>query len=311
MDPAKSNMDGNSHSQLTNSAKAAGTVRPAGSVAWVASGLGPRICFAPEGAAGGIAGVAGAAAGAGGDGGAAADKGASGADGTAAGGEGGAADGADGGNQKPQRPEWLPETLWDADAGFKAKDYDDLVAFRAERSSAEAARPESADAYEVALPESFKLPDHIKLAEGQQIVDPADPRVVELRKIAHDKGWSQQDFQDVLALGVNLDIAGQDRHVENLKAEFSKLGSRAQQRVDAVTGWLGAKLGKLAPAVIDNLLTAEQVQAFETIMSLNRGSVPGTPGAGRDTGNTEISDEEYDKMSPSAKINYARQHGKK
>ncbi len=271
------------------------------------SGIGPRPVLAPEGAAGGLAGVSGAAANDG-----AGESGAGGENGSQSNGAGGSEGaGGEGGTEKPQRPEWLPESLWDGDKGFKQQDFDDLVAFRAERLSAEAARPETEDGYEVALPESFKLPDHIKLEDGQQIVDPADPRVAGLRKLAHEKGWSQQDFQDVLAFGVSMDIAGTDRHQENLQAEFSKLGGRAQQRIDAVTDWLGAKLGKRAGGLIDKLQTAEDIAAFETIISLNRGSVPGTPGAGRDTGKSEISDEEWEKMSPSARINYARQHSSK
>ncbi len=307
MDPTKLTMDEQAQRRQTNHGKADATARQAGSVAWAMSGLGPRPVLAPEGAAGGMAGVSGN----GGNAGSADADAGIGAEGSNAGADGSQGSGADAGNQAPQRPDWLPESLWDGEKGFKQQDFDDLVAFRAERLSAEAARPETEDGYEVTLPESFKLPDHIKLADGQQIIDPTDPRIVGLRKLAHEKGWSQQDFQDVLAFGVNMDIAGSDRHVESLKAEMSKLGGRAKQRVDAVTDWLGAKLGKRADGLIGKLTTAEDIAAFETIISLNRGSVPGSPGAGRDTGKTEISDEEYDKMSPSAKINYARQHGKK
>ncbi|NTG94250.1 hypothetical protein [Rhizobium rhizogenes] len=298
--------------QVPNHVKADGMVRPAGSVAWVASGRGPRIMFAPPD----VAGLAGAAGTGSGDGAAAgaADGGDNGAGtGASSDGAGAGSDGAgSSGEQKPQRPDWLPESLWDGEKGFKQQDFDDLVAFKAERISAEASRPESADAYEVALPQDFKLPENIKLEEGQSIVDPADPRVVELRKIAHAKGWSQSDFQDVLALGVNMDIATQERQAEALKAESAKLGSRSKERIEAVTSWVDAKLGpKLGNALKHMLYTAEQVEAFERLMSVNRGDVPGTPGAGRDVGKKEISDEEWDKMSPSARINYARQASKK
>jgi hypothetical protein len=177
----------------------------------------------------------------------------------------------------------LPESLWDGDKGFKKQDFDDLVAFKAERISADASRPESADAYEVKLPETFKLPDHIQLEDGQQIVNPDDPRIVELRKIAHGKGWSQQDFQDVLALGVSMDIAADEQRVTSLKVEADKLGSRSKERIEAVTSWVDAKLGKeLGTELKGMLFTAKQVQAFERLMSLYRGDVPGTPGAGRE-----------------------------
>lgn len=297
MDPTKLTMDEQAQRQQTNHEKADAMGRQAGSVAWLMSGIGPRPVLAPEG----LSSVTTPAA----------DPVAPAADPATPAAPDPSTPAGDPPVETPQRPDWLPESLWDGEKGFKQQDFDDLVAFRAERLSAEAARPETEEGYEVALPESFKLPDHIKLADGQQIVDPADPRIAGLRKLAHEKGWSQQDFADVLAFGVNMDIAGSDRHVENLKAEMSKLGGRAKQRVDAVTDWLGAKLGKRAGGLIGKLTTAEDIAAFETIISLNRGSVPGSPGAGRDTGKQELSDEEYEKMSPSAKINYARQHGKK
>jgi hypothetical protein len=286
--------------QAPNHVKAAGMVRPAGSVAWVASGRGPRIMFAPPDAPG-LSGIPAPTP---------APAPAPPVDTPPANPAGNPPPPAnpDAPPAKAERPEWLPETLWDGEKGFKQQDFDDLVAFKAERVSAEASRPETADAYEVKLPETFKLPEHVKLEEGQQIIDADDPRVSELRKIAHEKGWSQQDFQDVLALGVNMDIAAADRGAESLKAEAAKLGSRSKERIEAVTSWVDAKVGpELGNALKGMLFTAKHIEAFEKLMSVNRGDVPGTPGAGRDTGKREISDEDWDKMSPSARINYARQ----
>ncbi|MNL77900.1 hypothetical protein D3C87_2041750 [compost metagenome] len=56
------------------------------------------------------------------------------------------------------------------------------------------------------------------------------------------------------------------------------------------------------------LMTATQVRAFERLMQLNRGAVPGNPGAGREAGTPEMSDAEYDGMSTSEKLAYARRN---
>ena len=54
-----------------------------------------------------------------------------------------------------------------------------------------------------------------------------------------------------------------------------------------------------------------KAEYVESLMRLNRGAVPGNPGAGRDSGKQEISDEEYNRMTPTERINYARQQSKR
>lgn len=270
--------------------------------AFVFSGIGPKITLAPEDGSGG-------GGGSGGEGG----EGAGGGDN--AGGSG--AEGGDGGNgggdaQPPARPDYIPENFWDAEKGFKSDDLNALVAFKAEHDANLAQVPDSADKYEVKLPQDFKLPDGFKLPEGQEaIINPDDPRVAAVREYAHANKFSQAQFEGLIALGAQADITEMSRLSEAVEEQRTQLGSKAQDRINAVTSWLGAKLGgELANALVPLMYTAKSVQAFESLMRLNRGDVPGTPGAGRDAGRTEISDEEYAKMSPTEKINYARQHSK-
>lgn len=262
------------------------------------SPFGPRIMFAPEGGGGG-----GADGGNGGD--------ASGADG-GDGGDGGS--GGDGAAAKPERPDYIPENWWDGDKGFKADDFNALVARDAERAAELAQVPEAADKYEAKLPATFKLPEGFKLPDGQEAaINPDDPRVAAARDFAFANKMSQAGFESLLEMGIQMDISEQGRLDEALKEQVEKLGTKGQERVEAVTSWLGAKLGgELAGALAPMLYTAKQVEAFEALMRLNRGVVPGSPGAGRDpAGKTHISDEEYAKMSPTEKINYARQNSKK
>ncbi|MDI7862537.1 hypothetical protein MRS76_11250 [Rhizobiaceae bacterium n13] len=237
-----------------------------------------------------------------------ADPGAGGGD--PAGGQGG--EGGEGGDQPPVRPDYIPESYWDAQKGFKSDDFNALVAFKAEHDSNMAQVPEKPDAYEAKLPQDFKLPEGFELPEGEELIDANDPRIALARDFAHAHKMSQSDFEQLIAVGVQMDIAEQGRLKEGLEAEREKLGPNAKTRVGAVTSWLGAKIGgEFADALAPMMFTAKSIQAFEALMRLNRGDVPGNPGAGRDTGKTELSDEEYNKMSPTERINYARQNSKK
>lgn len=273
-----------SEKRLLCAAKAGDTAPHRSGIAWLASGRGPQIVFAPEG----VADISGA----------------------------GNPPPPVSGDQEPakvenappvERPEWLPETMWDAEKGFKKDDFDALVASKAERDSALASVPEKADGYAVKLPADFKLPEGFSVSEGESIIDAADPRVVALQAMAHSEKWTQTQFENVLALGVNMDIEEQTRLSTAVNQEREKLGSRAAERISAVTTWLGAKLGADdAQSLHSMMFTAKQVEVFERLMQLFKGDIKGNPGAAQDVRSSEISDEDYEKMTPTQKINYAR-----
>jgi len=276
--------------QFQSSARAGGTARLAGSAAWGATMPGPKPFFAPEGDAPAAPAAPAPAA--------------------APSGEAPAAEPAvpaapSGEPERPVRPDYLPESLWDEATGFKAQDYNDLVAFKADRDAALAQVPDSADKYEAKLPATFELPEGVK--EGEFALDTNDPRISLLREVAHSKQWSQADFEQVLAMGIEMDIAQGKEMAEAAAGERDKLGSRAKDRVTAVTTFLDAKIGsELAGSLRGMMFTAKQVEAFEAIQRLVRGDVPGNPGAGRDAKPAELSEEEYQKLSTTERINYAR-----
>lgn len=301
MDP-KTNPSGEMHHGLQHENRE-GTAPLAGSFgAWIASSpVGPHIMFAPPddgGAGGGDAGAGGSGSG---------DQNGSGSN------DAGNGDG-NGAGDKLVRPDYIPENWWDVDKGFKADDLNALTAFKAEHDANMAQVPEKADGYKVELPAEFKLPDGFKLDDGQSVadlIDPADERIVAARDFAHANNMSQSQFSELIAFGVQMDIAEQTRMNEAVSKQIEKLGPKAQERVGAVKTWIGAKLpAAQAESLASMMFTATQIEAFETLMRLNRGAVPGNPGAGRDVGKTEISDEEYAKMTPTERINYARQHSK-
>ncbi|MFV0798934.1 hypothetical protein OHI65_08530 [Brucella sp. MAB-22] len=199
------------------------------------------------------------------------------------------------------RPAYLPKELWDEAAGFKADAYNELVAFKANRDAELAQVPNSPDKYEAGLPATFELP------EGERIPIADDPRIQFLREVAHQQNWSQAQFEDVLAMGVNMDIAQNKELAESAAAEREKLGSLGAERIKAVTSFLDAKIGpELAGSLRGMMFTAKQVEAFEALQRLVRGDVRGNPNGGRDATTQEIPDEEYENMSVTQRINYAR-----
>jgi hypothetical protein len=263
-----------------------------------ASAIGPRIMFSPpdDGGSGAPASVA---AGTGSEKDAGSDNG-----GPAAG---------DGGGQdsKPVRPDYLPESYWDAEKGFKSDDFNSLVAFKAEHDANLAQVPEKADGYKIALPKDFKI-EGLELKDGESPIDESDPRISFARDFALSRNMSQSDFESLIALGVQMDVAQDAKLQEALQVEVTALGSKGKERVNAITTWIGAKLGgEAAQALAPMLFTAKQIEAFEGLMRLNRGAVPGNPGAGRDAGKPDVSDEEWARMSPSERIHWSRQNSKK
>lgn len=249
------------------------------------SAFGPRIALAPDSGAG------------------------------AGGGDGGAGAGGDGGGKAPakvERPDYIPENFWDAEKGFKTEDFNSLVAFKAEHDANAAQVPEKPDGYKVALPKDFKIPEGVELKEGESLIDENDPRIAVAREFAHQSGMSQSDFEGLIALGAQMDLNEGAMLKEAAVKQRDLLGGKAEERINAVTSWLGAKVGgELANALAPMMFTAKSIEAFEALMRLNRGAVPGGPGSGRDSGKIELSDEDYEKMSASERINYARQASKK
>ncbi len=294
MDP-KLTMNDTAEANLNqNSAKAGVTAPLAGSITFGATMYGPKPVFAPEDGGGS----------GGGDGGQSGDDG---ANANAGAGDGGDQAAKVEGDQQLQRPDYLPEELWDEKAGFKADAYNDLVAFKASREAELAQVPDSPDKYEARLPATFKLPEGVEVPEGELVLDASDQRIQFLREVAHKQNWSQAQFEDVLAMGVHMDIGENQKMKEAAAAEREKLGSRGAERVNAVTTFLDAKIGKeYSGALRGMMFTAKQVEAFEALQRLVRGDVRGNPNGGRDATPAELSDEEYQKLSPTERINYAR-----
>lgn len=211
------------------------------------------------------------------------------------------------------RPEGLPDDYWSDDAGVDFEKllgrHNELTAIAAERDSHLAQVPDEPDGYELKLPEDFEQPDPDNPIE----VNPDDPMVQVAREFAKANNFTQAQFESLVTLEVQRQQVENELLENRLGEEKEALGSKAQQRIDAVTSWLGAKLGtEHANALIGTMFTKVQVEGFEKLIELAKGSGPKLPGSGdRQNGQTEISDEDYEKMTPEQKILYARQQTEK
>jgi hypothetical protein len=206
----------------------------------------------------------------------------------------------------------VPETFFDADKGeVKGADLrkhiDELATFKAAEDSRRATLPQTPEAYELKLPETFKAPDGIDVK-----LDVNDPMFKSARELAHAKGWSQADFSDALGIVANIK-ATEAATYETLKAQnLEGLGAKGPERIDAVTRYLAANFPEATvKPVLATLATKAHVEMFEAFISKlasqGRGSNFTQTGRDHDTG--KVTPEQYEKMSYGEKKEYAAKHG--
>lgn len=163
------------------------------------------------------------------------------------------------------------ESEWDAQAGKIVEDkfaqrVNGLSAFKAEADVRANALPQSADAYELKLPDEFKPPQGMAFEWNKD-----DPALAEARKAAFDMKMDQAGFSRML--GVYAANKVQELQLVNSARlrELDKLGSAGPQRIDGVATWLTAKFGdKAAPMIslIKNYPQAQMIETFEDMIKL-------------------------------------------
>jgi hypothetical protein len=225
----------------------------------------------------------------------------------------------DRGANKPAKPDGFPETLtpyWNDDKGADyaklGEDVAALTAFKAEQDARAALVPDKPEDYELALPASLKSADRFT-------PDETDPILPLARDFAKRKGFTQDDFKEMVGLSVQPKLAEDALMAERSKAENQLLGTKAIERRTAISTWTAApppeepaaaKLHAAAKSFVKNgVYLAEQVIALETLMELAKGGGPKLSAGGREASQPQqISEEEWAKMSPTQKIEYGHSH---
>lgn len=172
--------------------------------------------------------------------------------------------------------------------------------------SRKASLPQSPEAFEAKLPESFKAPEGIEIK-----FDANDPMLKDAQAMAHAKGWSQQDFSDALGIVATMKANEAAAYETAKTANLAALGPKGPERIDAITRWLAANgaPNEVKP-IIATLATTGHVTFFEKIIQkLSSQGSAGFNTGGRVVETGKVSDEAWAKMSYGDKKAYAEKHG--
>lgn len=206
----------------------------------------------------------------------------------------------------------MPESFFDAEkkevkGAELRKHLDELATFKAADDSRRASLPQTAEGYELKLPDGFAAPEGIEVK-----LDVNDPMLKDAKAMAHAKGWSQKDFSDALGVVATMKATEAKAYETAKTKNLEALGAKGPERIDAVTRWLNANgsEAEIKP-IIATLATAAHVTFFEKIISkLSSQGAANFRRGGEDVDTGKVTQEQYDKMSYGEKKAYAEKHSK-
>lgn len=217
--------------------------------------------------------------------------------------------------QAPTRPAYVPEQFFDATAGtVKEKEFGEFINSQTARIAADESRrlalPQTPEAYKVALPADFKVPDGIEFKFND-----ADPLLAQAREVMHavDQGKlsGQEAFSKFLGLYAGAQVSTAAEVQAAKTAEIGKLGPTGPALVGAITTFLKATLGDAEGAQIaSRMFTAADVQIMQKLVGkfASQGAA-GFSQQHRDvTAVGKVDQAAYDKMTYSEKKEYAAKH---
>jgi hypothetical protein len=212
-------------------------------------------------------------------------------------------------SQPPKRPDYIPEDHWDP-AANKVKDtfaahINELKSFRAAEDSRRLALPQKPEDFKIELPGDFKPPEGVKFEFKAD-----DPLLAQARTMAKDMGLSQENFSKLLGLYAGSQVSSQQAIKAARDAEIGKLGTTGPARIDALTTFFKAQLGDAEGAqFLSRVFTAKDVEIAEKIVAKISGTRSFNANGGREPPEPKgrLSDADYSKLSPAAKLDYARQ----
>lgn len=240
------------------------------------------------------------------------------------------------------KPDWVPDKFWKTDSNevdvqTMASAYTDLSTRFAKGKEALkpeiekeifAKRPESPDAYTLALPKEGPLVERLTKAnivlldappeqqeEGKAyyVFDKTGPTWNLGKTLAHKAGLSNDEFMEIAATYAEAEVgkkmteakAMQDALANNRKI----LGEDADKRLDFLKGKINALAGDKASEVLDiDYLPASAIQALETLLE-NTGQSKFSPDdAGNSSRHEDINALEKEKLELMQKPDYFENH---
>jgi hypothetical protein len=193
------------------------------------------------------------------------------------------------------------------DTELTQKQWLDAITSKAEADSRTALIPKAPGEYRLEFPKEMKLPVGVTF-ELASLKDPIKgPLIQNAQAWAHANKLSQGQFSDLLALYATSQAHENITTHERAKAEAASLGVTAPARMDAIAMFLRGHYGDTAAKpMLMTLSTRHQVEIWEDVIrKITNGGGGSFSQRGREVEPQTISDEAYNKLSYSQKVQYA------
>ena len=188
---------------------------------------------------------------------------------------------------------------------FTEQELRDFLTAKGEAELRKASLPGAPEKYEAKLPENFEMPAGVKFE-----ISESDPLLIDARAWAHGKGLDQATFSEMVGLYASAKAKETAQLNAAHAAEVAKMGANGTMRVTALEQWLRGVVGdKLAGPMRTMMVTADIVKGLETLQQkFSSQGVASFSQAHRvpGEGGGKVSDEQYNAMSPAARLDYAR-----
>lgn len=137
---------------------------------------------------------------------------------------------ADGDGKVAEKPEGLPDHLWDAENGQLKTDEVVKELTEGGQKQGENNAPEDPSEYELKVPEGVEMPDGLEFQ-----FDENDPAVATGRQVAQQMGLDQSGFEEqLLKPYVEARVQEHNAETERQAEELRKLGDSPDERIDGL-----------------------------------------------------------------------------
>ena len=195
------------------------------------------------------------------------------------------------------------------DTELTQKQWLEAITSKAQADSRAALVPPTPAEYRLEFPKDMKLPVGT-VFEFASLKDPVrGPLIQKAQEWSHANGLSQGQFSDLLALYATTQVHENITTHERAKAEAESLGVTGPARVDAISMFLRGHYGDTAAKpILMTLATRHHVAVWEDVIrKLTNAGGSSFSQRGRDMDPQTMSDEAYNKLSYSQKVDYARE----
>lgn len=213
----------------------------------------------------------------------------------------------------PTRPEWVPESCFDAKTGVNwdsyGKYHNEQIVPKLTQLAAEEVRRNTLatkpDDVKLDLPKDFKLPEGMDFK-----LDSTKPEFNKFREIAVKRGLDADTVSELMGVYAETVVGSEATYAAAKKAELDKLGANATARVTSLNTFFEGHLGaEDAKFLRSSMYAAGVVTAMEKLVAkfTSQGAASFSQAHREPGGQTgRVSEEAYAKMSAAERWDYAR-----